>query len=332
MSDHFQILQALADGEVHSGEELSELLGVSRTAVWKQLKKLQDSTGLQIESVKGRGYRLEGGIELLDAAKIVGALTGTAQNLLVELNLQQQIDSTNSMALQSAQEGAPAGYVVVAEQQSAGRGRRGRQWVSPYGCNIYCSILWHFQNGAAALEGLSLAVGVAVARALTAAGLDGVQLKWPNDVLWGKRKLAGILLEMIGDAAGRCQVVVGIGVNVTMRAGSATESIDQPWVDASTAAGRPVSRNMLLADLLSELLPILQDFEQGGFQALREEWSGRDAMAGKEVSLQMGEQLIVGIAAGVGPNGALAIETEAGRQWFHGGEVSLRLRPSMGSR
>lgn len=326
MSDSLQILRMLADGDVHSGEELSELLHVSRTAVWKQLKKLQDSTGLVIESVKGRGYRLEGGIELLDEQRVLTAMSAASRNLLAELSVQQQIDSTNTLALQRAHEGASAGYVVVAEQQTAGRGRRGRQWASPFGANIYCSILWHFQSGAAALEGLSLAVGVAVARALTKIGLDGIQLKWPNDVLWQGRKLAGILLEMTGDAAGRCQVVVGVGINVAMRQGEATQIIDQPWVDASTAAGHPVSRNLLLAYLLSELLPILADFEGGGFAALQTEWSRLDAMAGKEVCLQMGERSIVGTAAGVGVNGALALDTGAGRQWFHGGEVSLRLQ------
>lgn len=328
MSDILRILQKLADGDVHSGEALSELLGVSRTAVWKQLNKLQDSTGLIVESVKGRGYRLAGGIELLDEATVNNAMAGPAKHLLAELSLRQQVDSTNTIALQFAQQGAPAGYVVVAEQQLAGRGRRGRQWVSPFGCNIYCSTIWHFQSGAAALEGLSLAVGVAVARALRAVGLQDVRLKWPNDVLWQGRKLAGILLEMIGDAAGRCQVVVGIGINVAMRSDVATQSIGQPWVDASTAAGRPVSRNVLLAQLLSELLPILAEFEDRGFSALHEEWLALDAMAGLDVCLQMGDQTIIGRAAGVGTNGALAVDTETGRQWFHGGEVSLRLHSS----
>jgi BirA family biotin operon repressor/biotin-[acetyl-CoA-carboxylase] ligase len=156
-------------------------------------------------------------------------------------------------------------------------------------------------------------------------GVDGVALKWPNDVLCQGRKLAGILLEMVGDAAGHCHVVVGIGINVSMSRTAGRQGIDQPWIDASTAAGAPVSRNRLLATLLSELLPLLSEFERKGFPAFRQEWAELDAVSGREVFLQVGEQTIVGRAAGVGDNGALAIDTAAGRQWFHGGEVSLRL-------
>jgi BirA family biotin operon repressor/biotin-[acetyl-CoA-carboxylase] ligase len=325
MADHYRILQALADGAIHSGEQLSAILGVSRTAVWKQLKRLQDDTGLRIESVKGKGYCLSGGIELLSHSRIMASVSPVAKSFLAELCLLGQVDSTNSVALQQAQRGALSGYVVVAEQQSAGRGRRGKQWVSPYGCNIYCSTVWQFQNGAAALEGLSLAVGVAVARALAASGLSGARLKWPNDVLWGGRKLAGVLLEMVGDAAGHCQVVVGIGINVSMGAEMAGIAIDQPWTSVAAAANVEISRNQLLANLLSELLPMLAEFEVGGFAVLRDAWSALDSVYGKEVLLHMGDQTVTGRAVGVAPNGALAIETAAGPRWFHGGEVSLRL-------
>lgn len=326
MLDHSRILQVLADGKIHSGEELSELLGVSRTAIWKQLKKLQEQTGLKIVSIKGKGYCLPEAVELLSASLVASAVSDRAQQLLSELNVLAQVDSTNAIALSRAQEGVGSGYVVVAEQQLAGRGRRGRKWVSPYGCNIYCSVVWQFQGGAASLEGLSLAVGVAVARALGAVGVEGAQLKWPNDVLWGGGKLAGILLEMIGDAAGHCQVVIGIGINVSMAKGPATKEIDQSWTDVSTAAGCVVSRNLVLAHLLSELLPMLVEFEKSGFAAFRQAWSALDSMSGREVCLQLGAQTIVGKAAGVGDNGALAIDTENGRQWFQGGEVSLRVR------
>jgi BirA family biotin operon repressor/biotin-[acetyl-CoA-carboxylase] ligase len=156
--------------------------------------------------------------------------------------------------------------------------------------------------------------------------LSGVKLKWPNDVLWGGSKLAGILLEMIGDAAGHCQVVIGIGINVSMRPEVAGNSIDQPWTSVNAAAGGTISRNLLLANLLSELLPLLAAFEAGGFAALRDEWSALDAMYGAEVLLHAGDQVVAGRAVGVAASGALAIETSAGCQWFHGGEVSLRLR------
>jgi BirA family transcriptional regulator, biotin operon repressor / biotin---[acetyl-CoA-carboxylase] ligase len=328
MSGNLLLLGLLSDGEIHSGEELSAALGVSRTAVWKQLQKLQDVTGLELESIKGRGYRLSGGLELINGELVVTSMSTAARGLLYELDVRDQVDSTNSLALQRAQESpqSGSGYVVVAEQQLAGRGRRGRKWISPYGCNIYCSVVWQFQSGAAALEGLSLVVGVAVARALKAVGVSEVGMKWPNDVICKERKLAGILLEMIGDAAGNCQVVIGVGINVSMQKSALATGIDQPWTDVNSAAGSSVSRNRLLAGLLSELLPVLAEFEAKGFAAFRAAWSAMDIMLGKDVVVHLGEQTVIGVAAGVGDNGSLAIDTESGRQWFHGGEVSLRLR------
>lgn len=322
----FPLLHTIADGEFHSGEELARLLGVSRTAVWKQLQKIQLATGLPLESVKGRGYRLQQTLELLDREAIAAA----AGPLLAQLEVHEQIDSTNRLALERAHAGCGRGHVIVAEQQTAGRGRRGRQWVSPFGCNIYCSAIWEFDGGAAALEGLSLAVGVAVARALTAIGVRDVGLKWPNDVVWGGRKLAGILLEMVGDAAGRCQVVIGIGINVAMTGSEQARQVDQPWVDVQTALGgveapNQAGRNQLLIALLHQLLPTLQQFEREGFVALRSAWAELDSFRGRDVVVHLGERLVLGVAAGVGASGALQVDTDSGRQEFHGGEVSLRL-------
>jgi BirA family biotin operon repressor/biotin-[acetyl-CoA-carboxylase] ligase len=319
------LIHAIADGGFHSGEELARLLGVSRTAVWKQLQKIQLQTGLQMESVKGRGYRLQQPLELLDQQRVRDGLSEVANSLLAQLEICEQIDSTNRLALARAQEGVGRGHVVVAEQQTAGRGRRGRPWVSPFGRNLYCSAVWEFDGGAAALEGLSLAVGVAVAAALTDVGVGAIGLKWPNDVVWGGRKLAGILLEMVGDAAGRCQVVVGIGINVAMAGSDQAAQIDQPWVDAQTALGTPYSRNHLLATLLSHLLPTLQRFERDGFATVHADWSALDSYRGREVAVHLGDTLVLGVAAGVSASGALLVDTPQGRQQFHGGEVSLRL-------
>lgn len=315
------VLQLLADGEVHSGEELGRALGVSRTAVWKQLKKLEE-LGIRPVSVKGRGYRLENGLELLDEGRLRAALSPAAQRLIGELELWGSIDSTNTRALSRAQAGDAGGLACLAEHQSAGRGRRGRKWVSPYGRNIYLSLVWEFTTGAAAMEGLSLAVGVAIVRALEASGVEGVQLKWPNDVLWQGRKLAGVLLEMTGDAAGLCQVVVGIGINVAMLPGEA-EGIDQEWI--SVHAIRPgVSRNDLAANLLNQLLPILADYQQSGFAALREEWESLDSYSGREVEIRAGDQLTYGQVLGLSDSGALRLQTAGGEQLIYGGEASLR--------
>ena len=164
------LLPLLADGEFHSGQDCADQLGISRTAVWKQLRRLADH-GLELESVRGRGYRIPGGLELLDSDAVRKQLAPGAAPLLDELAIHPTIDSTNAEALRRVEAGAGRGLVCTAEQQLAGRGRRGRPWVSPFGRNLYVSLVWEFTGGAAAIEGLSLATGVAVARALADCGL-----------------------------------------------------------------------------------------------------------------------------------------------------------------
>ena len=318
------LLPLLASGHFVSGQELAAALGVSRTAVWKQLKKLSD-LGLHIESVKGRGYRIPGGIDLLQEEAVRNAMTPQSLALLGHLDLRDSTGSTNAEAMQQIREGAAAGYVCTAEQQSAGRGRRGREWVSPYARNLYVSAVWEYSGGAAVLEGMSLAVGVAVARALRKCSVPPVQLKWPNDVLADGAKLGGILLEMTGDAAGVCQVVVGIGLNVDMP-GEQGADIDQAWTDvARWCHGDRPSRSVLLGTLLDELLPLLASFEQTGFTPWREEWQSLDAYAGQAVVLQSAGQQMAGVARGVDGRGALQLETAAsGVQSVFGGEISMR--------
>jgi len=207
-----------------------------------------------------------------------GGLSPVAADLLSRLLLLETVDSTNAEAMRQLESGAASGLVCTAEQQSAGRGRRGRTWVSPFARNLYVSLTWQYHQGAAALEGLSLAVGVAVARALTASGMPPVQLKWPNDIICGTAKLGGVLLEMTGDAAGSCQVVVGVGLTVSMP-GSAATDIDQSWTDIETLSkGEHPGRNALLAALLNALLPLLASFEQRGFAPWRDEWPALDRL------------------------------------------------------
>ena len=318
------LLPLLAEGEFRSGQDLADALGVSRTAVWKQVNKLAAETGLAIESVKGRGYRIPGGIELLDAEKVSAALRPEASRLLSSLVLLESVDSTNAEVLRRAETGCPRGFVCSAEQQTAGRGRRGRHWVSPFASNLYLSLLWEFDEGAAALEGLSLAVGVATARALETAGLPPVQLKWPNDILHEGAKLGGVLLEMVGDAAGACQVVIGVGLNVRMPK-EAAQGIDQQWTDIEAmSGGAHPGRNVLLAALLSELLPLVASFESSGFTPWRAPWQALDAFNGETVVLQSGSRKMAGIARGVDERGALLLETAEGRKAVYGGEISLR--------
>jgi BirA family biotin operon repressor/biotin-[acetyl-CoA-carboxylase] ligase len=240
------------------------------------------------------------------------------------LDLHSVVDSTNAEALRRITAGVGPGLVCVAEQQTAGRGRRGRGWVSPFAGNLYLSVVWEFARGATALEGLSLAVGVAVTDALARCAVAELKLKWPNDILHDGSKLGGILIEVISGTTGSCQVVIGIGINVSMPESVAGE-IDQNWTDISRITRTTPGRNELLAALLDELLPMLPAFEQEGFAAWRPRWSERDAYAGCPVIVHSGPQQMAGIARGVDDAGGLLLDTGDGVQTFHGGEVSLRL-------
>lgn len=315
------VLQRLADGEFHSGAALGELLGVSRTAVWKQLKKLQQ-LGVELHSVKGRGYRIPGGLDLLSESALCAALDAPVAAQLRQINLVMSTGSTSADAMAAAQQGECQGYLYLAEQQTAGRGRRGRSWVSPFARNLYFSLGWTFAGGAAALEGLSLVVGLAVRQGLADCGVEELALKWPNDLLRDGRKLAGILLEMSGDASGLCQVVIGVGINVAMPQTEA-QAIDQPWADLSSGM-TTVGRNALLAAVLNRLVPMLQRFSRDGFAPFQAEWNGCDAYADAPIVLTTPRHRFVGIGRGVDGSGALRVETEAGLEIFHGGEVSVR--------
>ena len=332
-----QILDILKDGHFHSGESLGEARGCSRTAVWKQLQKLE-GLGLDIETVKGTGYRVENGFELLDAQIIRTHLTEMAATLVSNVELFKSIDSTNKYAREKAQSSSVTGAVILAEQQSAGRGRLGKEWVSPFAANIYLSMVWDFEHGARALEGLSLAIGVAVKRAMSANGVDKIQLKWPNDIYIEGKKLGGILLEMIGDPAGHCTVIIGVGINVAMPAQQGA-GIEQEWTDVrtqiknqgldhgSTVGGAsPPSRNRLAAGLISEIFSLLSDFQAQGFSSYRDEWQAADAFVGLRAVISTPKQSIVGIVRGVDQGGALRLEIDNGKiETFIGGELSLRL-------
>lgn len=325
MGQERQLLTLLSDGRFHSGEVLAaQLGGVSRAAIWKGIRLLE-TFGLEIHAVRGRGYRLAEPLELLAVERIQAALTAAARPWVAGIEIHERLDSTNSYLLNRAKDDLPGGWVCLAEYQSAGRGRRGRSWVSPFGANLYLSLLWRFSLEATLLSGLSLAVGVALMRTLTALGTSELGLKWPNDVLWRRRKLAGVLLEFGGESSGLCHIVAGIGLNVAMPR-YAEPAIDQPWIDLRSIIGSErLSRNHLAARLISELVTAFVQFEQAGFAAFREEWSCYDLAQDQPVTLQLPTTTCSGIARGVDEAGALLLETEAGIRPFLGGEISLRL-------
>ena len=319
-----KILNALKDGKFHSGESLGELLGVSRTAVWKQLQQLEE-IGLQVESVKGTGYRVVNGIDLLVKDDITVHLRDRNRNEPRSIELFQSLGSTNKYLREQAEKSDCSGSVVLAERQTSGRGRRGKTWVSPFAANIYMSILWDFEQGAQALEGLSLAIGVAVRRALIELGLEDVRLKWPNDIYIGNKKLGGILLEMIGDPAGHCSVVIGVGINVSMPASIAV-NIDQPWTDCCSESDAPIARSRLAALLIDNIFDILNDFESLGFAGYRDEWQEADAFKGLQGTISTPRDSVSGTVIGVDNSGAVQLKLISGAvKSFIGGELSLRL-------
>lgn len=319
---HQQLLQILADGKFHSGEALGAMLNVSRAAIWKQLAALEP-LGLQLESRKGKGYRLPGGLNLLDEQQIRACLGDMVEQRVGKLEIHNELDSSNRYAMQVAQRGPASGHVVLAEMQSAGKGRLGRSWVSPFGRNMYLSMIWQFDAGAGALEGLSLAVSVAFSRALHKLGVHEFGVKWPNDLLSAGKKFCGILIELAGNLDGPCQAVIGIGANVSLPDDAAT-TIDQPWTDISRIAGRQLDRNQLAGTLINELILMLLEFEQHGFSAFKQEWEAGDLLRGESVTVHLGPNRIKGMARGVASSGALLVETSEGIQEFSGGEISVR--------
>lgn len=325
MKARFALLEALSDGKFHSGEALGAGLGVTRAAVWKQLRTLT-GLGLTIHAVRGRGYQLAHPIDLLACEIINSHLSDRVRDLIPHIDILSEVDSTNTYLKRAAVGGAPTGTACLAELQSAGRGRQGRSWVSPFGCNLYLSLLWRFGSGPTALAGLSLAVGVALARAIRTFVPRDVGLKWPNDLLWQGQKLAGILVEIAGESAGPSYAIIGVGINVRMPK-LASDSIGQPWTDLYRITTKTPSRNVLAAAVLEQLAIALCEFEQQGLSVFLDDWRKLDSMAGRSVQLHMHDAVIAGQAKGIDDSGALIIQVGNELRRFASGEVSLRMAP-----
>lgn len=319
------MLAELADGQTHSGVVLASALGVSREAISRQIRKLVED-GLPVRAIKGRGYRLEYPVSLLDRKLIINALTKEAANLISELEVYWRIDSTNDVCMTLVGDSSKAGAIVcLAEMQDAGKGRRGRKWHSPLASNLYMSIGLRFSQGIEAIDGLSLAIAVVLARVLKdECGVNNLALKWPNDLLASGKKLGGILIEVAGDPAGHCMVTIGIGINISMNATG--DAIDQPWTDIQTEIKRVICRNNLVSTLLNALMPVVVDYEKIRFDCFREEWMQLDALCGKEVKVCYGNGTSLnGIAVGVNSSGAMMLRLNDGLvQEIRSGEVSLR--------
>jgi BirA family biotin operon repressor/biotin-[acetyl-CoA-carboxylase] ligase len=315
------VLRWLGDGCFHSGQALAARAGMSRASVWHAVRRL-GAQGIVIYRVPGRGYRLREPLYLLDEAAL--DIRARQFDPPLAVRVLRQTPSTNTLLMQEAATGAAHGTVVTAEHQTGGRGRQGRTWVAPIAGGLTFSLLWRFCKGAGELSGLSLAVGVALVRGLRSLGAPVVALKWPNDVLADGRKLAGILIEVQGEAFGPSAAVIGVGVNVRL-GDDHRAAIDQPVTDLETLVGHPVNRNEALMVLLEALHRVLVDFDREGFSAFRDEWRACHAHERQGVIVFMpdGSQLS-GVADGVATDGALLINTPNGVRRLHGGEVSLR--------
>jgi BirA family biotin operon repressor/biotin-[acetyl-CoA-carboxylase] ligase len=317
----FAVLRLLADGEFHSGEDLAHKLDISRATIWNALKEA-DGAGLALYKIRGRGYRLAEPLQWLDRTKIIAVLGAQANRFNIEL--MDCADSTNTLLMQKAALGAVHGSVLAAELQTHGRGRRGRSWHANLGGALTFSLLWRFNHGVGFLSGLSLAVGVALLRALKSLGVNGTALKWPNDILHHYRKLAGILIEVQGDVLGPSFAVIGIGINLKLSE-QIRNLIGQPATDLYSITGILPERNQALGCMLAHLAQVLDIFAERGFGGLRTEWVKHHIYHNKKVRITLPDHATEeGTVTGVDDAGALLLKTRGGGHRYSAGEISLR--------
>ena len=316
-----KVIETLSDGQFHSGESLGQLLGVSRTAVSQYIGDVQ-ALGVDVFRITGKGYRLADAMSLLDLSKIQSYLNlGTADS--ENIKLERVLGSTNDFVKAQLHHGIDSGFCVIAEAQTEGRGRRGKRWVSPFGANLYMSMYWRLEQGMTAAMGLSIALGTVVAELLSEFDIYDVEVKWPNDILVNGKKIAGILIELDGQALGEAHAIVGIGINLAMPSWLENQ-IDQPWTDFRSASPVPLDRDLIAAKLIGRCREALTQYESKGLTSFLGEWKKYDRLAMKPVRILMGEKEIHGIAEGIDETGALLVKREGKLERFHAGEVSLR--------
>jgi len=325
MPGRLALLRLLADGGFHNGASLARGSGLPRAAVEREIDRLS-AWGVEVQARPGHGYRLPHPFDLLDEARIRAGFAAASASRVRRLTVEQEIDSTNTALL--AVTDLPPGQndVMLAEFQTAGRGRRGRAWRAPFASGLCLSVSLNLTRPHADLGTLSLAAGVAVLRALKRRGVQGLTLKWPNDVLAGDAKLAGILCELRAEPAGATYVVMGIGINVRLPA--ATEAAlaaegTRP-TDLKRIAPDACSRSELAAELVNELVTMAVEFDQRGFAAYHAEWAAADALNGRAVAVHDHGGVRGGIARGIAADGTLCVELASGLTRLAAGDVTLR--------
>jgi BirA family biotin operon repressor/biotin-[acetyl-CoA-carboxylase] ligase len=317
------VFQRLNDQVFQSGEALAGELSVTRAAVWKAVEHLRE-LGVTLDAQANKGYRLAPGVSALSAERIEEALPPRLRPRLEALLVEWALESTNTKLLESLPPRAGLASVVLAECQTGGRGRRGRGWVAPPGGAICFSLSWQFAEMPADLSSLSLVVGVCVAQGLREFGIADLRLKWPNDLVTPRGKLGGILIEMRAEAGGPVHVVIGVGLNVLLDdAAHAAVRATGNVADDMRSYAVP-DRNLVVAAMLSRLLPALEDFPRGGFTPWLGAWNDCDALMGRGVRVDNAGEQVRGVAHGVDAHGALLVETPQGVKRFISGEVSVR--------
>ena len=321
------LLALLADGAPHRSAELAGRLGVGGDALQQLADELRDR-GVAVAGSPEDGYRLPQPVELLDAQRIASAARGRGKPLPVPVEVLFETGSTNTFLAEAPPPRPDRPRVVFAELQHAGRGRRGRSWLAPFGSGLTFSLAWTFAATPPGLAALGLALGVAVAQALRQLGLGEARLKWPNDIVWRGHKLGGLLLQLRSEPAGPATVVAGLGLNLSLPP-AAREALATgaalPATDLCEAmAGALPGRNELAAVLTAALLETLADFERSGFAPFADRWAALDALAGERVRVIEGSTGVEGEACGVDADGALQLRVDGAIRRFHSGDVSLR--------
>lgn len=317
----YHITRILDDGKLHAGTDIAASLGVSRTAVWKIIQRLK-GFGVEIEGQHG-GYQLKKPLNLIDAEIIQRHI----QHTNFKIDVFETLASTNDHLKTCASNTDP--HFCIAEYQTQGRGRMGRSWVSPFGCNLYFSLSYLFSEDISELSGLSLVIGIGVVKALQALG-DHIpfQLKWPNDILVDGKKLGGVLVEVIAEANGQCRAIIGIGLNVNMTA----TPVETPWTSLEVLLNKKIDRNLLLANLIDTQLNTIEKFRQEGLSAFISDWSSLDALAGNTIALKCAGREFQGNARGVDTLGRLLLESSTGeRKAYSSGDTTI-VRKSQNAR
>ncbi len=323
MLPHIEVLARLDHHRFKSGQDLADALQVTRATIHNCILRLEQM-GIAVDRVRGKGYRLRQPLDALNASAIQSKLMPWANKKLECLEVLQEIDSTNDYLRHWPLPSKKHCSVVLAEMQTAGKGRRGRCWQSPYGANIYMSLLWPLQKSLSETGALSAMLAISVVRALAALGISRLGLKWPNDIYCQGKKLAGLLLECSGEINGTSRLIIGCGINVWMSRQKRVQ-IDQQWTDIhSQMPMAAITRNEIIAALISQMITVLDQFEGMRNDSHVREWARWDIMHDKPVTLHGPNRSIEGVARGIDSQGCLLLDTHEGLQHISAGDVSLR--------